>query len=63
MKALVLAAGFGTRLRPLTELYPKPLCPFFGVPFLDLAFFRLRDEIGEIAVNTHYLSHKIDARY
>ena len=60
MKALVLAAGFGTRLRPLTNIYPKPLCPFFGIPFLDLSFYRIREQVRDIAVNTHYLSQKIE---
>lgn len=53
MKALVLAAGQGTRLKPLTLASPKPLCPFFGLPFIDFALYRL-DEINQIAVNTHY---------
>ena len=34
-KAVVLAAGFGTRLRPLTLVRPKPLLPVWGVPMLE----------------------------
>jgi len=56
----VLAAGFGTRLRPLTVLRPKPMIRFFGVPLLDLALFRMRAAgISDIAVNAHYLSQSI----
>ena len=56
----VLAAGFGTRLRPLTDSRPKPMIPFFGVPLLDLALFRLRSAgIRDLAVNAHYLSESI----
>ena len=38
---VVLAAGEGQRLRPLTELVPKALCPIGNVPLLDLALRRL----------------------
>ncbi|MFW7378281.1 MAG: nucleotidyltransferase family protein [Oligoflexus sp.] len=61
MKALILAAGFGTRLRPLTDYIPKPLSPFFGIPLFDLAFWRIQKAgIESIACNSHYLSEKID---
>ena len=36
MKAMVLCAGFGTRLRPLTDKVPKPMVPLCGVPLLRL---------------------------
>jgi N-acetyl-alpha-D-muramate 1-phosphate uridylyltransferase len=39
--AVVIAAGLGTRLRPLTDLRPKALCPVGGVPLVDLALDRL----------------------
>lgn len=51
---VVLAAGAGTRLRPLTHHRPKPLCPVAGVPLLDLALDRLRAVTSEIAVNVHH---------
>ena len=39
-KAVVLAAGFGTRLRPLTLVRPKPLLPVWGVPMLERMYKR-----------------------
>jgi NDP-sugar pyrophosphorylase family protein len=51
---VVLAAGAGTRLRPLTRLRPKALCPVGGVPLVDLAIARVRPAVGEVAVNVHH---------
>lgn len=60
MKALLLAAGLGTRLRPLTLFRPKPLCLFYGQPILDLAYGQvLRGGVSSIAINVHYLADKI----
>src|SRR4051812_38455198 len=62
LKGVVLAAGFGTRLRPLTELYPKPLIPFAGTTPLELALWQLgRAGIDENAVNSHHRPDLIDA--
>ena len=47
MKAIVLAAGYATRLRPLTEQVPKPLLPLAGRPMLDYLCDSL-DAVGEI---------------
>ena len=47
MKAIVLAAGYATRLRPLTEQVPKPLLPLAGRPMLDYLCDKL-DAVGEI---------------
>jgi mannose-1-phosphate guanylyltransferase len=55
MKALVLAAGYGSRLRPLTDHLPKPLAPVLNRPVLVHVLERLRDAgITEIAINTHW---------
>lgn len=61
-KALVLAAGLGTRLRPLTLVYPKPLMPVWNVPLLEHVL-RLLESWGveEIAVNTHWMPEPIEA--
>lgn len=58
LAGVVLAAGAGTRLRPLTKLRPKALCPVGGVPLLDHALERVRPHTGEgpanLAVNAHH---------
>lgn len=60
LRALVLAAGLGTRLRPLTELVPKPLLPVTGVPILGHTLAQLT-AVGcdAIAVNLHHLGDQI----
>lgn len=60
LSALILAAGFGTRMRPLTEELPKPLLPVFGVELLDLAITKVKQAgVSQIFVNGHYLKDKI----
>jgi len=55
MKAFVLAAGFGERLRPLTETIPKPLVPVAGVPVICYALAMLKEAgINDIICNVHY---------
>jgi NDP-sugar pyrophosphorylase family protein len=56
-KAVVLAAGFGERLRPLTERMPKPLLPVWGVPLIERTL-RALEAVGvrEVAVNLHWLA-------
>jgi NDP-sugar pyrophosphorylase family protein len=65
LAALLLAAGEGTRLRPLTLLRPKPLCPVGNVPLLDLAVRRVASVVpvspGDVAVNAHHLGEQIIA--
>jgi CTP:molybdopterin cytidylyltransferase MocA len=59
--ALVLGAGAGTRLRPLTTLLPKVLCPVGGVPLLDLALERVGALTPSVAVNGRYHLDKVSA--
>lgn len=64
IRALVLAAGLGTRLRPLTNTIPKPLLPVRGVPILGHTLAQLA-AIGceATAVNLHYLGDQIRQRF
>lgn len=56
MKALVLAAGLGTRLRPLTEVWPKPALPLLGQPLLRYTLAVLaRAGVDGLGLNTHHL--------
>lgn len=61
MKALILAAGLGTRLRPLTESMPKCLVPIAGRPLLDYHLKSL-EKFGfdEALINTHYLPELVE---
>ena len=62
MKALILAAGLGTRLRPYTENTPKPLFTLAGRPLLDIIISRLIDADCEaIVINTHHLPRRINS--
>ena len=61
MKAMVLCAGFGTRLRPLTDKVPKPLVPLCGVPLLRFNFALLKNAgVTEVVVNTHHLGKAME---
>lgn len=61
MKAMILAAGFGTRLRPLTNDTPKPLLPLGGCPLIEWNLLLLRKYgITQVIVNLHYLGHVIE---
>lgn len=54
LAGVVLAAGMGTRLRPLTLLRPKALCPVADVALVDLAIERVRAVAPDVAVNVHH---------
>ena len=60
MKAILLAAGLGTRLRPITDNIPKCLVSIKGVPLLGVWLKRLKTGgIGPFLVNTHYLDEQV----
>jgi len=62
MKAMILAAGLGTRLRPLTDDRPKALVEIAGHTLLELALRRLRAfGIHDVIVNTHHYAEMIAA--
>ncbi len=59
-KAMVLAAGLGLRMRPLTDKMPKPLVPVAGQPLLDHVLDKLAAAgVSEAVVNVHYLPDQI----
>ena len=61
MKAMVFAAGLGTRLRPLTDTMPKALVPVRGVPMLGRVLAKLRDAgIDAFVVNVHHFAEQIE---
>jgi mannose-1-phosphate guanylyltransferase len=56
MKAMILCAGLGTRLRPLTERWPKPALPFLGQPLLRYHLAVLKAAgVSAVGINTHHL--------
>ena len=60
MKAMILAAGLGTRLRPLTNDRPKALVEIAGRTLLELTLTRLRDfGIQEVIVNVHHFADMV----
>lgn len=60
MKALLLAGGLGTRLRPLTENIPKPMAPIANRPWLEHLIIHLRDQgVNEFVIAAHHCSHVI----
>src|SRR5215213_5070678 len=64
MKAMVLAAGKGTRLLPLTGEIPKPMAAVVGKPVIQHIFELLAEAgVGEVHVNVHHLAENILAYY
>lgn len=60
MKAMILAAGLGTRLRPWTLTHPKALVPVKGIPMLERVILRLCDSgFSRIVVNIHHFGEQI----
>ena len=57
---MILAAGFGTRLKPFTETHPKALIPYHGKPMILHQIERLKKAgVEEIVVNAHHFSEQI----
>lgn len=62
MKAMILAAGLGKRMRPLTDTLPKPLLSVGGKPLLIYHLDRLCERgVTDLVINTAYLGDKIEA--
>ncbi len=63
-KAMVMSAGMGSRLEPLTLRVPKPLVPICNRPVMDILFEHLENiGINDVICNTYYLSEQIINRY
>jgi mannose-1-phosphate guanylyltransferase len=61
VRAMILAAGLGTRLRPFTTATPKPLLPVANRPLLEYTFALLAEAgIGEVIVNAHHLADDLE---
>ena len=61
MRAFLLAAGLGTRFRPVTEQIPKALLPYLNVALARAHLTRLRDAgVTEAGINLHHLGHQIE---
>ncbi len=64
IEAVIMAGGFGKRLRPLTEDVPKPMLPVGGRPLLEITLEQLRlAGIRSVTVTTHYLPEKITGHF
>lgn len=61
MKAMIFAAGLGTRLKPLTDTLPKALVPVCGKPLLEHVARKLSDSgFNDLVVNIHYFADKVE---
>lgn len=64
MKAMILAAGKGTRVRPLTQMLPKPMIPILGKPVMEYLVEELaRHGFNQIMVNTSHLATTLESYF
>lgn len=64
IKAMVMAAGMGSRLEPITLRFPKPLIPVMNMPLMDIILSQLHSiGVNEVISNTYYLADQIIDRY
>ena len=64
LKAMIMAAGVGSRLDPLTQLVPKPLVPIANKPVMDILLeYLAKIGVRSVISNTHYLADQIIERY
>jgi NDP-sugar pyrophosphorylase family protein len=60
MKAMIFAAGMGTRLKPYTETMPKALVPVAGIPMLEILIQHLKKSgIKDIIINVHHFAEQV----
>lgn len=60
MRAMILAAGFGTRMRPLTDTLPKALVPVAGRPLIEYTLLFVKSHgVEEVVLNLHHLGHRL----
>ncbi|MDE7096503.1 MAG: NTP transferase domain-containing protein, partial [Muribaculaceae bacterium] len=60
MKAMILCAGLGSRLKPWTDSHPKALVPVGGIPMLKRVVDKLADEgFDEVTINVHHFADQI----
>lgn len=62
-KALVLAAGHGSRMRPITNKIPKPLLPFFNSTIIEFALNRVEPFASRVIINCHHLKEKMHSYF
>jgi len=63
MQAVILAAGRGTRLQPLTDTTPKPMLKVGGKPILEHIIFSLPNQIDEVLIVVEYLREQIENHF
>ncbi|MFB6182464.1 MAG: sugar phosphate nucleotidyltransferase, partial [Candidatus Nanohaloarchaea archaeon] len=63
MKAVILAAGKGTRMKPLTEDTPKPLLPVAGKPIIQHNIEKLEQKVQEIIIVAGYKKNQFEEKY